>query len=380
MTVDYEIHWMTDTGSPLKVWRPDDFTSLQLAYGDLVIGGLQLIMPRGTLTPNDFALDQLLEVYRIVDGVKKLEGERSWRIRNPLFYEGNQQEMVQLTAYDHIYTLDNAIIAYYANSSFTAKSDYADDMMKEMVYENLGAGCKLYSNTAIPDTARMLAGLTIQGDNTLAPSISKKFAWEKLKPNLDEICNDVRQRGHWLGYDMVRTARGTVEFRTYYGQRGNDYTGSNRKIVSTEFNNLINPMLSFNAENERNYAYVTGTGVENDRTIVEVSDANRINTSRWNRRETQVYAAYLGSDTTTDYLTSQGNAELYERRPTTSLTGNIVESNNFRYGVNFDYGDKLIAQYIGYTFDVHVDKVNIRVQPGLEEFETLTIRINGELT
>jgi hypothetical protein len=380
MTVDYEIHWMTDTGSPLKVWRPDDFTSLQLAYGDLVIGGLQLIMPRGTLTPNDFALDQLLEVYRIVDGVKKLEGERSWRIRNPLFYEGNQQEMVQLTAYDHIYTLDNAIIAYYANSSFTAKSDYADDMMKEMVYENLGAGCKLYSNTATPDTARMLEGLTIQGDNTLAPSISKKFAWEKLKPNLDEICNDVRQRGHWLGYDMVRTARGTVEFRTYYGQRGNDYTGSNRKIVSTEFNNLINPMLSFNAENERNYAYVTGTGVENDRKIVEVSDANRINTSRWNRRETQVYAAYLGADTTTDYLTSQGNAELYERRPKTSLTGNIVESNNFRYGVNFDYGDKLIAQYIGYTFDVHVDKVNIRVQPDLEEFETLTIRINGELT
>jgi hypothetical protein len=226
----------------------------------------------------------------------------------------------------------------------------------------------------------MLEGLTIQGDNTLAPSISKKFAWEKLKPNLDEICNDVRQRGHWLGYDMVRTARGTVEFRTYYGQRGNDYTGSNRKIVSTEFNNLINPMLSFNAENERNYAYVTGTGVENDRTIVEVSDANRINTSRWNRRETQVYAAYLGADTTTDYLTSQGNAELYERRPKTSLTGNIVESNNFRYGVNFDYGDKLIAQYIGYTFDVHVDKVNIRVQPDLEEFETLTIRINGELT
>jgi hypothetical protein len=208
MTVDYEIHWMTDTGSPLKVWRPDDFTSLQLAYGDLVIGGLQLIMPRGTLTPNDFALDQLLEVYRIVDGVKKLEGERSWRIRNPLFYEGNQQEMVQLTAYDHIYTLDNAIIAYYANSSFTAKSDYADDMMKEMVYENLGAGCKLYSNTATPDTARMLEGLTIQGDNTLAPSISKKFAWEKLKPNLDEICNDVRQRGHWLGYDMGTNRKG----------------------------------------------------------------------------------------------------------------------------------------------------------------------------
>ena len=76
MTIDYEIHWMTDTGSPLKVWRPDDFTQLKLTYGDMVIGGLVLTMPKGNLTPNDFATDQLLEVYRIVDGRKKLEGER----------------------------------------------------------------------------------------------------------------------------------------------------------------------------------------------------------------------------------------------------------------------------------------------------------------
>ena len=310
MTVDYEIHWMTDTGSPLKVWTPDNFTSLQLAYGDLAIGGLMLTMPRGTLSPNDFAADQLLEVYRIIDGVKKLEGERSWRIRNRSFYEGNQQEMLQLTAYDHIYTLDNAIIAYYANSTYTAKAAEADDMMKELVYENLGAGCVEYDSTTATDTPRIMAGLTIQGDNTLAPSINKKFAWERLKTNLDEICLDIRQQGYWLGYDMVRTARGTVEFRTYYGQRGNDYTGTNRKVLSTDFDNLINPVLAFNAEYERNYAYVTGAGLEDDREIVEVSDTDRINTSRWNRREMQVYAAYLGEDTATDYLTLTGQRSI----------------------------------------------------------------------
>lgn len=379
MTIDYEIHWMTDAGSPLKVWRPDDFSVLQLAYGDQVIGGLVLTMPRNGLTPNQFTTDQLLEVYRIIDGVKKLEGERSWRIRGRSFYESNDQEIIQITAYDHIYTLDNAIIAYFANSSYTAKTDNADDMMKEMVYENLGGGCVLYNSVTTPDTSRMLSGLTIAGDDSLAPSINKKFAWERLKPNLDEICNDVRQQGYWLGYDMVRTARGTVEFRTYYGQRGNDYTGSNRKIVSTDFKNLINPVLSFNAENERNYAYVAGAGLESDREIVVVSDTDRINSSRWNRREVKIDAAYLGTNTTTDYLTSQGNAALYSQRPVTSLTGNISETNNFKYGVNFGYGDKLIAQYLGYTFDVHVDKVNILIQPGNKEFETLAIRIKGEL-
>ena len=138
MTIDYEIHWMTDAGNPLKVWRPDDFTAMKLTYGDMVIGGLVLSMPKGDLSPNDFATDQLLEVYRIVDGRKRLEGERSWRIRNRSFYERNNEKMVTLTAYDHIYTLDNAIIAYYANSAYASKTAEADDMMKEMVRENLG--------------------------------------------------------------------------------------------------------------------------------------------------------------------------------------------------------------------------------------------------
>lgn len=379
MTIDYEIHWMTDAGNPLKVWRPDDFTAMKLTYGDMVIGGLVLSMPKGDLSPNDFATDQLLEVYRIVDGRKKLEGERSWRIRNRSFYERNNEKMVTLTAYDHIYTLDNAIIAYYADSAYASKTAEADDMMKEMVYENLGAGCKLYSNTATTDTARIMAGLTVAGDDTLAPSISKKFAWEKLKPNLDEICNDVRQQGYWLGYDMVRTARGAVEFRTYYGQRGSDLTGSNRRVLSTEFNNMVNPVLSFDAENERNYAYVTGTGLESDRKIVIASDTDRINDSRWNRREMQVMASYLGTGTTDAYLTSQGNAALYKYRPKTSLTGEVRENKNFRYGVNFDYGDKMIAQHLGYTFDVHVNKIVIDVSPGGRQFETLQVMINGEL-
>ena len=142
---------------------------------------------------------------------------------------------------------------------------------------------------------------------------------------------------------------------------------------------MVNPVLSFDAENERNYAYVTGTGLKSDRKIVIASDTDRINDSRWNRREMQVMASYLGTGTTDAYLTSQGNAALYKYRPKTSLTGEIRENKNFRYGVNFDYGDKMIAQYLGYTFDVHVNKIVIDVSPGGRQFETLQVMINGEL-
>lgn len=379
--ISYEIYWMTDDGTPLGVFTERDITSLELAYGDQAIGALELSMPRKGRSPTVFEKDQILEVYRIVDGVKTLEGQRSWRIRKRQFGEDeNGRETIYLTAYDWIYTLDNSIIAYYADSAFAKKTDYADDMIKAIVYENMGAGCKLYTDGSTADTARILSNLTIQADASLAPSISKKFAWEKIKPNLDEICNDSRQQGTWLGYDIVRTGRALFELRTYTGQRGIDFTtGSNRKVISKEFRNLINPMLSFDDENERNYAYVAGAGLEAERTITVVSDTERINQSIWNRREMVVNAAYLGDDTTIDYLTSQGNAALYEDRPKISLVGEIVENTNFRYGIDFGYGDKFKAEYLGYTFDVRLDKVHILVNPGRDRFETLNIRISGEL-
>jgi len=145
-----------------------------------------------------------------------------------------------------------------------------------------------------------------------------------------------------------------------------------------DFGNLINPVLTFDDENERNYGYVTGTGIETARTIEIVSDTDRINASPWNRREMQVYAAYLSSDSTSAHLAAQGNAALYEFRPKIQLTGEISETENFRYGIDFGFGDKLIGTYLGYTFDVHLDKIMITVNPSGEQFETLALRIRGE--
>ena len=104
-------------------------------------------------------------------------------------------------------TPDNAIIAYYAKEPHYTPPWKQMNMMKEMVRENLGRDCKLYSNTATTDTARIMAGLMVAED-TPSPSISKKFAWEKLKTNLDEICNDVRQQGYWLGLRHGQDCKG----------------------------------------------------------------------------------------------------------------------------------------------------------------------------
>ena len=377
--IDYEIIRYTSAGVPIDNFTLSEISTFSLAYGDMTVEALVLQMPRAGRSPNDFEKDQILEVYRIVNGVKYLEGERAWFIRRRDFFENEQGlESILLTCYDANYLLDSRIIAYYANSAYADKADYSDDMLKALVYENVGAGCVVYNSVSDIDTSRILSGLTVQGDFSLAPSITKQFAWEKLKPNLDEICGQSREAGTYLTYDMVRTGRATFEFRTYTGQRGNDYTGTNRKVVSKDFGNLINPVLTFDDENERNYGYVTGTGIEAARTIEIVSDTDRINASPWNRRELQVYAAYLSADSTSAHLAAQGNAALYEFRPKIQLTGEISETENFRYGIDFGFGDKLIGTYLGYTLDVHLDKIMITVNPSGEQFETLALRIRGE--
>ena len=137
--IDYEIIRYTSAGVPIDNFTLSEISTFSLAYGDMTVGALVLQMPRAGRSPNDFEKDQILEVYRIVNGVKYLEGERAWFIRRRDFFENEQGlESILLTCYDANYLLDSRIIAYYANSAYADKTDQADDMLKDLVNENLG--------------------------------------------------------------------------------------------------------------------------------------------------------------------------------------------------------------------------------------------------
>ena len=86
-------------------------------------------------------------------------------------------------------------------------------------------------------------------------------------------------------------------------------------------------------------AVVAGQGEAADREIVEVGTA-----AGWDRREVFVDARDLDA---TDALIARGGEKLAEVGETTTLEVEYIPTPTYRYGIDFDLGDIVSAEYPG---------------------------------
>lgn len=278
----------------------------------------------------------------------------------------DKDEWTRLSGPDVSDLLDHRIVGYPAASAQTDKTALADDMMKAIVRENLGGGAV---------AARDISGLTfsIQADLGDGPGITKAFAWRNMLKVLRDIAAVSKTEGTEVFFAVVPTTETTFEFQTFTGQPGADRTqtgGANPLTISEEWGNLKDPRLRYDYVKERNYIYAGGRGAEAEREIVEVSDATRIATSQWNRREAFVHAV---NAKTTAGITAAGNAGLAEGRPRTLFTGTLVDMPDSRYGIDWRHGDQMTAIYRGQQFDVIARAVHVRVNEAGDE--TITAKL-----
>ena len=262
--------------------------------------------------------------------------------------------------------LDRRIVGYAAASTEADKTDYADDMMKEMVDENLGAGA-----VAARDITGL--GLSIASDLSDGPSLSKAFAWQNMLKSLGAINQASRSEGNEVFFAIIPITNTLFQFQTYTGQPGVDrtQTGSTYGLtISQEWGNLKNPTLSYKHSAESNYIYAGGQGLADEREVVEVEDAVRVGTSQWNRRERFTNAS---NAKTTAAITGAGNDALSKYRPTVRFAGTLVDSPSARYGVHWGLGDKLPASYRGELFDVIARAVMVSVNSSGNE--TITSKL-----
>jgi len=275
--------------------------------------------------------------------------------------------------------LDRRIVAYAAGSSQSSKSDIADDMLKEIVKENLGASAT--------DTDRDLTSLnfTVAGDISDGPHIVKAFSWRNVLQVLQDITYMATENGTALFFDVVpKVVSSSVigfEFRTYIDQPGQDrtYDSNNPIIFSKEWGNLANPMLRYDYTREINYVYGGGQGEESDRVISEQYDTARIGTSVWNRREAFTDAR---NETTVTGVANKAKEVLRENVPVIRFTGILLDTPQTRYGVDWFFGDKVEISYRGIQFQGVAKALRIRLdKEGNEilEVKVETIRSRGVL-
>jgi hypothetical protein len=363
----YEVIVKTDKG--LTQFVLSQFESLTAARFDRAYMPLEIIMPQDDeLYPvGTFKKDMILELWREQNETMVLDGETCYFLRNIRYFRDGTRDMVYLKAYDANYILDGREVEYNAGSSEASKTGVACDVIKEIIDENF---------VSATDTDRNLSAsyFSVDSDDGFGETITKAFSRQYVLSTIQAICNQSREAGTWVTFDTVYSGSLPLVFKTYVDQRGVDIT--DQLLLSDEAGNIANPTLDFDWTNEATVCYVAGKGEGDARVVGDASNTDRLNESVWSRREMITENFQLDVEASLD---AEAEAYLDKFSPKVIFTGEIVETEGTQYGINWNYGDKVRAKYLGYEFDCRVLGYNIEYKnSGNKTIDRVTATIRGE--
>ena len=363
----YEVIVKTDTGSPLFVLTK--FTGLTAGRFDRAYMPLEIVMPQDDeLYPvGTFKKDMIFELWREQNQSMVLDGETCYFLRNIRYYRDGSNDMVYLKAYDANYILDGREVEYNAGTSQASKTGVACDVIKEIIDENF---------VSATDTTRNLPAsqFIIDADDGFGETVTKAFSRQYVLSTIQNLCNQSREAGTWVTFDVVYSGSLPLVFKTFGDQRGNDIT--DQLLLSEEAGNIANPSLDFDWTAEATAVYVAGKGQDDNRVVGSATNQDRLNESVWSRREMITENFQLDVIAS---LNAEADAYLDKYSPKIVFTGEIVETAGTQYGINWNYGDKLRAKYLGYEFDCRVLGYQIEYNNSSgKTIDKVTATIRGE--
>lgn len=358
MTDDYGLRLADNNGRSLlstALW----FRFWRVANG---LGGFEMGLPK-SFNPSFLTPDKGIQIWRAPKG-GALSLWRSYLLRWWRFETADGLEMLTVKGPDVNDLLRRRIVVGYGGSSYTSKSDFADDMMKELVSESI-----LDTPTPIPAAGtRIWADLSVAADLGDGPSINESFTpfnSQLLTPSgggaLAQVARASREAGVEVFFDVVPDVVSgsaiTYEFRTNTGQPGQDLT-SLGVLFDQERGNMKNPFLEYDYFNEANYVYGAGQGKGGARNVQQVSDSARYTASQWARCEAGADARNCSTD---NCVREKARKIMEEGRPKRRFGAWPQDTVDSRFGIDWSFGDKVRARYSGIEFDAIVKSVVISV-------------------
>lgn len=350
--VTYTIKLLDPMGN--LIYSIDNFLSFTYTRPLNDIGSLTVPLPY-SFDVSLLRLDGRLCVYR--DG--RLDTETVWLIRKVtkrLSSRGEKTIIVEAVSANEL--LKRRLIAYASDTAYSEKTDQADDMMKQIVRENMGASAT--------ETSRSWASyLTVQADTSQGPSLTSSFAWANVMDTLQDISQATITAGSSVYFDVVAPTQSTLEFRTYRDYRGIDHRfpgGTNPVILSTERGNITEITRAYDWTNEVTYVYANGGGFGSERGTATASSAERIGNSVFNRREATANAQTGAGES----LQQTANAGLRSGRPVRIFDATLVNVPGTEYGVHWGWGDLITAEYESESIDCSIDAIQISFAKGKE--------------
>jgi hypothetical protein len=319
---------------------------------------------------NIFRPDYQLQVYRspTIGGKRRLEGIFFMRQAITRTRVEDNVTILDMSGFGPKEFLKRRVIKYKSGTSEASKTDFIDDMMKEIVDENMGAAAE--SDDADRAVAYTNGNFQIQADASAGASETRSFAYRNVMTELRALHQLSRTNNPLIYFDIVPVTPSLFEFRTYVGQRGGDKrftAGKSAFYFSTERGNLEGPQYEINYNGEKNVVYVGGGGEGEEREVVEREATGRSELSIWARNEKFRDDRQEGE---TAGLQATGDEELGKFRTEQTFVANFLDAPGSRYGIEWDFGNLHTAFYAGQTFDVEIKVVYVTLQEdGSENIE-----------
>lgn len=346
-----------DTSTGVRLLSPVDWIDLDYVRVENDVGTLVLHLPAQNYARSMFYKDGIIEVWRQPESAAPyLDTNTIWLIRD-VQLNANPPAVWEIVAYDLNHLLTRRIVDYNPGNTFTEKLAAADDMGKQIISENFGAGAS--------DTTRSIATyLSIQSNTTAAPVIRKSISRQEVLKVLQDIAASSYQSGTYLVFDVVLTNLPTglgnlqFQFQSFIKQRGADRTaaGGNPLFLGPDFGNMTDVVVNEDASAEITRAIVTGQGVDVIQAVARSTDALRVAESPFGLIEgvSSASGALVAAD-----LTSQANTALRQGVPKWAVTGKIASAAGAQYGVSWNWGDLLAVQVAGITTTCHASVVHV---------------------
>jgi len=365
MAGNYEL-WLADDQGNRKL-LVDDFLSVTASKVDGDRGMISVVL-KGNFDDSLLNKDWQWHLWRGPAG-GTLSLFDAYLIRRPKYQTVGSEETIVVKGYDGKDILGRRIVAYAAGTDEAAKTDASDDMMKEIVEENLGA-------TAGGDRD-MSTLFTIQADVSAGPTLTKQFAWRNVLDVLQDLQEASRAEGTEVFFDVVPIPSTTTlswDFRTATGQPGADLTSGANQVVFDQYRgNMRDPSYIQDWTDEKNYIYGLGQGEGEDREQQEVEDTTSSTASFWARAEG--YAdARLEEDA--DGVREEARAMLELKRSRIYFSSQPVDTRGTRFGVAWNWGDRVIARYRELEFEAIIKAVQLDIAPN--SGERVSVRLEYE--
>lgn len=335
------------------------FSSVQLGLKENERGRSTVNMPLEYLDGLSPSRDWLMEVWRSPEGgTPMLVGNTVWLVRrNQTLLEGGSRG-TRLQAFDAKEILRRRIIAYAAGTPYVEKEAPADDVMKAFVRENLGS--------LAVDTDRAIPNFTVAADTSAGPIVRIDGTRKNLLKLLQDISNDAEEAGTYVSFDMIWDANAqTFLFETFTGQRGVDRSSTSDDPLIVSLAPLDDVDLDDNWENESNFVYAIGRGSGLAIPVKTASDALSIGASPYGRIELLHNAGNAAQE---DALQGEADLALRKALARTRFSARLIDGAGLLLGLDFNYGDRLIAQLdlgnVVRSFDCRLSALGLQVSGG----------------